>query len=150
MKKIITRLIIVGLLVGLMAGAPPVSQAAETQPTAETTAKKSKAESAKKKTKSDVAPIRGKISAVDTVDRTITLGGKEKSRVIHVKSDTKLTKDGQPVTFDAAVVGEEVGGRVRKVGDDRYEAVSLRLGAKPEAKPKSKAASPNEMPGQTR
>jgi len=144
MKTFITHILTVGLLAGLVAGAPFVGQTAE---------KKAKSESAGKQAKSDLLPIRGKIRAVDVINKTITLEGKEKSRLIQVKSDTKMTKDGKPATFDAAVVGEELGGQVKKVGEDKFDAISLRFGPKPEGKseprPKRKAASTKEAPTQT-
>ena len=144
MNKLITRMLTVGLLTGLVAGAPLVNHAAD---------KKPKMESAEKPAKSDLVPIRGKIGAVDKVNLTITLEGKEKSRLIQIKPDTKMTKDGQPATFEAAVVGEEIGGRVKKVGTDQYEAVSLRFGPKPEGnaepKPKKKASAKKDTSKET-
>jgi hypothetical protein len=78
-------------------------------------------------------PMRGKLGAVDTKNKTITVEGKEKSRTFQVTSQTRIMKDGKPATLEDAKVGEEVGGFATKTGEDKYELRSLRLGAKPEA-----------------
>jgi len=81
-------------------------------------------------------PFRGKIGAVDTAAKTITVAGKEKSRTFHVTGQTKITKDGQPAKLEDAKVGEEVGGFGVKVGEDKVELKSLRIGPKPEGEKK--------------
>ena len=94
------------------------------------------AETKPKKSKSAATAFHGKISAVDKVAKTITLEGKEKGRVIQITSETKMTKDGKPAMFDAAVVGEQVGGHAHKGADGKLEATSLHFGAKSDAKAK--------------
>ena len=83
-------------------------------------------------------PFKGKIKAVDKAAKTITLD-REKSNVLFVTSQSKLTKAGKPAVFDDATVGEEVGGLAREK-DGKLEIVSLRIGPKPteEAKPEPK------------
>jgi hypothetical protein len=127
--RVLTRTLIVGLLAGLIVGTPLAAQTSE---------KEAKSEATSRKAKSDLLPIRGKIGAVNPEEKTITLDGKGKSRVIQVRSDTKLTKDGQPATLDAAIVGEEIAGQVRKVEGNKFEALSLRFGPRPQGKVESK------------
>ena len=96
-------------------------------------AESAKTESPGKAKPQTIIPFRGKISAVDKTSKTLTLEGKEKSRIIQITSNTKLVKAGKPAVFDDATVGEEVGGRGhQKAG--KIEAVSLRIGPKPEGK----------------
>ncbi|MBI3415519.1 MAG: hypothetical protein HY043_09395 [Verrucomicrobia bacterium] len=73
---------------------------------------------------------------MDKTAKTITIEGKDKGRTIHVTSATKIRKAGKPATFDDATAGEEVGGLAKKAPDGKLEAVSLRVGPKPEAEKK--------------
>lgn len=83
-------------------------------------------------------PFRGKIHSIDKTAMTITLDGREKKRTIHVTPQTRIAKAGKPAKLEDAVPGEEVGGQAIRIGNGREEAVSLRLGPKPDAKPKAK------------
>jgi hypothetical protein len=90
-------------------------------------------------------PFNGRISAVDKINKTITVGQTEKKRVFQITSETRMVKAGKPAILDDAVVGEEVGGLYRKTDDGKLEAVSLRFGPKPESaasRPKPKSKSP--------
>lgn len=100
-------------------------------------ADKPEAKTPAKKPATGQVPFRGKISAVDKTAKTITIEGKEKGRTIHVTSETKIRKAGKPATFDDATAGEEVGGLAKKSADGKLEAISLRVGPKPEAPKKS-------------
>src|SRR5262249_1010429 len=83
-------------------------------------------------------PFHGKLTAVDTNAKTVSLHGKDKDRVFQVTSKTRIMKAGKPATFEDLKVGDEVGGFAREV-DGKLELVSLRVGAKPvdpSAKPK--------------
>jgi len=95
---------------------------------------KGKSEQKGEKKKSDTVVFNGKITAVDATAKTITLSGKL-ARVIQITSDTRITKDGQPATFDAAKVGEDVGGQYRDVAG-KLNATVLRIGPPPPAKKK--------------
>ena len=77
-----------------------------------------------------------KIKSVDKTAKTITLN-REKSNVLQITSQTKITKDGKPAVFDDIVADEVVGGLAREK-DGKLEVVSLRVGPKPgtEGKPK--------------
>ena len=79
---------------------------------------------------------------MDQVAKTITIKGKEKDRVFHITSQTKIMKAGKPATLENGVVGEEIGGYARESAAGKMEAVSVRFGPRPEgegAKGKPKA-----------
>jgi hypothetical protein len=80
-------------------------------------------------------PFRGKISKVDKTAKTITVGTTEKARTFQITSETRLMKAGKPAILDDAVEGEEIGGTYRKTEDGKLQALSVRLGAKPEQAP---------------
>ena len=81
-------------------------------------------------------PFHGKITSVDAAAKTITLEGKEAQRVVMVTDSTKLKKAGGAATWDDLKVGEEVGGSFKKTDDGKMEALTLRVGPKPEKKKK--------------
>ena len=80
-------------------------------------------------------PLSGKIAALDQQAKTIKIG----DRVFHLTSTTRIIRDNKPATFEDAKVGEEVGISYRETDDKKLNLVSLRLGPKPEAKPKKEA-----------
>ena len=93
-----------------------------------------------KKEKTRGMPFAGKLGVVDKVDKTITVKGKEKDRVFHITSKTRIMKAGKPATLEDGVVGEEVAGFAREV-EGKLEAASVRFGPRPEgegAKAKAK------------
>ncbi len=94
----------------------------------------------KKASKPAGVPFRGKIEALDKTAMTVTLAGKEKSRVIHVTSSTRFMKDGKPAIFGDLAIGDAAVGQVRKTEDGKEEAMVMRVGEKPaaEAKPEKK------------
>jgi hypothetical protein len=81
-------------------------------------------------------PYGGTISAVDKPGMTLTVKKKEVEKTFTVTANTKIRKAGQPATFDDAMVGEEAGISYVESGG-KAEALSLRLGPKPE-KPEGK------------
>lgn len=121
MKKSILKLAVFGLLAAAIAVAPVQAFSQEKKD------EKPAAEPAKPK--SDVAPFRGKVSAVDKAAMTFTVG----ERTFQVTSESKLTKGGKPATLADAAVGDEVGGRYQKTADGKLVALSVRFGPKPEA-----------------
>lgn len=132
------------LLAAALALAPLAPRAAddakpETKPAAEAP------EKAKRKGNADRMPFRGKIKSVDAAKMTVTLGGQEKDRVIHVTSETRIMMAGKPAVFGDIKPGEEVGGQGKKRDDGEVEAISLRVGPRPEtagAKKKTPAEKP--------
>jgi hypothetical protein len=134
MRKIIMQILTSCFLAAALVGmALPARAAEEAKPDQKEKGHKTPA----------VIPFHGKISAVDKTAKTITLEGKEKGRLIHITSETRIMKAGKPATFDDATVGEEVGGRYHKVSD-KLEALSLRIGPRPEGTPKAKKQAKTE------
>ena len=86
-------------------------------------------------------PFRGKISAIDKKAKSITLQGKEKSRIFYLNKDTKIQKHGKPATLDDAVIGDEAGGSVVPDANGKLVLKSVRFGPKPTTeKPTEKSA----------
>lgn len=117
------------LLAAALVAGPATLNAQETNKHAE------KKVTHEKVSKSGVIPFHGKLKAADKTAKTITIG----ETTVQITSDTKIQKNGKPATFDDAVVGESVGGAYKKSDDGKLNAVSLRIGAKPEAKPEGEA-----------
>ena len=105
--------------------------AAVAVPAAETPAEKA----APAKTKAPGLPFRGKVSAVDKDQRTVSLAGREKSRTFQITATTKIKKDGKPATFEAVTVGESVGGYALRNESGHPEVVTLNLGKAPKGAP---------------
>ena len=76
-------------------------------------------------------PFHGKLSAVDTNAKTLTVG----ALTLQVTPDTKITKDGQPATLSDGVVGQPVSGSYKKTDDGKRDAVTVHFGVKPKGKP---------------
>ncbi len=127
MHKVIMQLLTLSLLAAF-AGATPLPAQATDQ------AKAPKAEQEARK--SSRAPFKGKLKAVDQAAMTLTIELKDKSRTIKITAETRFLKAGKPAMLGDAVIGEEVAGQVIKKADGTEEAVSVRFGPKPEAKPK--------------
>jgi hypothetical protein len=125
MKINIVRLVVLGLLTAAIAVAP-------TQILAQETKDKPAAEK-KDAPKADTGiPFHGKITSVDQVAKTVTVG----ERVFQVTSNTKITKLGKPATLSDGAAGEEIGGSYIKGADGKLTAKSLRFGPKPEGQAK--------------
>lgn len=77
-------------------------------------------------------PFHGKLGG--KTDSSITVG----TRTFDVTAETKLVKDGKPVTLADAVIGEDVGGSYQEA-DGKLVAKSVRLGAKAESTSAKKA-----------
>ncbi len=117
----------IGFLAPLRAADNPADK-----PAAKPTDKPATAPAAAKKPKRRGVPFTGKLELVDKVAKTITVKGKEKGRVIHITSQTRIVKAGKPATLEEGVVGEEVSGYGRLVGEEKLEAISVRFGPRPE------------------
>ena len=72
----------------------------------------------------------GKVEAVDTTQKTMTVGG----NVIYISAVTKLTKNDKAITFSDIVVGEEVHGTTHQTYDGKTEALTVKVGPKPKEK----------------
>jgi hypothetical protein len=114
------------LAIGLLGGAPIGLWADAAEPGI------SAASTAARPAKTRAFPFRGRIAAVDRESGTITLKGKEKARQFRITSGTRIIKDGQPATLADAKVGAEVGGQAQTTEEGQFEALSLRIGPKPD------------------
>jgi hypothetical protein len=135
MKKTLVQKTLTGLLAVALVGIA-------FQTRAEDKATEAKPETAAEvaKPKKDRLPFRGTVSAVDKTAMTISVKGKETEKTYLITSTTKFTKAGKPATLEDAVVGEECGGSYKKTEAGKLEALSVRLGPKPE-KPEKKTKS---------
>ena len=75
-------------------------------------------------------PFHGTLDSVDTKEKTVTLKGKQKNRVILFTSDTRVQKDGANAKIQELVPGERVSGSVRKNADGKEEALTIRSAPK--------------------
>lgn len=89
-----------------------------------------------KERKAGRPPFGGKLTAVDKATGIIKVG----ERTFHVVSTTRIQMGGKPATLDDAKIGDEVGGQYREGDGGRLELLSLRVGPKPEKKPKANPA----------
>lgn len=105
---------------------------------AQTERAKASSASDAKETKAARIPFSGKLNAVDKAAMSITLEGKTKKRTIRITPQTRIVKAGKSATLEDAAIGEEVGGQATKNAEGQEEAVSLRLGPKPEGESKEK------------
>lgn len=87
-------------------------------------------------------PFHGTVASVDKKAMTITLEGKDKTRVISLGSRSLFEKDGKPATLGQLAVGDHFRGRLEKQGDQEI-LLKGTFGPAPEkmageAKPKKK------------
>ena len=127
MTKIKSKIIILGLFATLVAS-PTLSRAEDTA--AKTPAEADQAAPAK--TKQHHVPFNGKLVAVDTTVRTLSVG----KLTLQITPDTKITKDGKPAALGDGVVGEPVGGAYQKTADGKLNATTIHFGAKAEKQTK--------------
>jgi len=115
---------------------PPRSDAkskGSPSPDAESSAASSADASAAASGKVRATPFRGMIASVDDKAKTITIAGKDTSRVLKVTDRTIITKAGQPATMKEVVANEEVRGSYYKMPDGSMEAKFVKLGPLTEA-----------------
>ena len=125
MKKTILKTAVCSLLAAAVALAPTQGFAQEK--------KKDDAAGEKKGERKAGNVFRGKVDAVDKTAKTIKVG----ERMFQVTSETRIRKGGNPATLDDAVVGDEIGGTYKEA-DGKLNALSLRLGPRPEGGEKKK------------
>ena len=122
MTKNISKITVLSLFAAALVAMPALSRAEGTNAPAA-----SDQTAPAKPKKHDIQPFRGKLSAVDTNAKTLTVG----TLTLQITSDTKITKDGQPATLSDGVVGEPVGGVYKKTPDGKLNALSVHFGVKP-------------------
>lgn len=87
--------------------------------------------STKKKTSISTTQIRGKLTAVDKIAKTITVG----DSIYQITSQTRIYKGEKPGILDDATVGVEVTGSCKKTDGGNVAATTVHFGAaKAEAK----------------
>jgi len=80
-------------------------------------------------------PFHGKLSGIDKVAKTISIG---KSKY-YITAETKIQKGDKSATLEDGVVGEQVGGYVKPGADGKMIATTLTFGSRPATKPAKKA-----------
>ena len=137
MYKIIT--ITLSVVAALALGSLTTFAAEKEKPAADATAATEKAAGSTKP-----VPYRGKVATVDANAKTFTIKGKEKERIFNITDTTKITREGTAADLAAIAPGEEVRGQAAKNGD-KWDAVSVMIGAKPATEKKeAKAAAKAE------
>jgi hypothetical protein len=99
----------------------------------ETIPKKAEGKSETKSKRSSY-PFYGTLDSVDAKEKTISLRGKKKNRVILCTSESRFFKNGAAATLADCVPGERVSGSVRKNAEGKEEALTVRFGVKPASK----------------
>ena len=74
-------------------------------------------------------PFNGTISAVDKNANTISIG-KQKVRIFHLSSNTKITRNKAPSTINDVTAGDHVGGYAFENAEGKLEVKTLNLGEK--------------------
>jgi hypothetical protein len=103
-----------------------------------------KSDESQKPVASKPIPYQGNVGSVDATAKTFTLKNKDgKEHVYTVTEKTQITSNEAPATFDDIKVGEIVRGTRLKLGDAKWEAVKVMIGAKETpAKGKKETAKP--------
>ena len=83
-------------------------------------------------------PFHGKIEALDTTAKTLTVG----ETMIYTSAATKFTKDGKAITLADLKVGEEVHGTTHETFDRKTEALTVKVGPLKEKDQPSKGEEP--------
>jgi hypothetical protein len=74
----------------------------------------------------------GKVDAVDSAAKTLTVGG----TLIYVSDNTKITKKGKAIMLSEIMAGDQVHGTTRQTFDGKTEAVSVTVGDRSEPEQK--------------
>jgi hypothetical protein len=86
-------------------------------------------------------PFHGQVSGVDTAAMTLSVG----TLLLHVTSETQITRDGKPATLASINVGEAVRGSYKKDEAGKLSAANIRVAEKaPDMERKKKADAPQE------
>ena len=125
MTKKIAKITTLSLFTAVLVAMPVLSRAQDNNAPA------SPNQTAPAKPQKHNPPFHGKLSAVDTNAKTLTVG----TLTLQVTPDTKITKDGQPATLSDGVVGQRVSGSYKKTDDGKLDAVTVHFGAKGGGKP---------------
>ena len=116
MKDVVLKFCLMGLLTVAVAGTPVGLRAQDTNAVLPGLIKINK----------DVFPFRGKLKAIDTEAKTITLN----NNTIQITPQTTITRRGKPVTLADGAEGDLVEGTYRKEADGKLKALDLRFAPK--------------------
>ena len=122
MKNVFENVFAVAALTALLVCGAPGARAAEG-------ANEKSAQPTKPEHKPKSIPFHGKVTALDTTAKVITLEGKEKSRTFQITSETRITKDGKPAVLKDVTVAGSVSGRAKENAAGKWEVVTLNVGA---------------------
>jgi len=131
------RSLVIGLGIATLVVCAPFAAPAKTKPTPSPAAaaspaaspmEKSTAEKSTAGRKPRAIPFHGKIASVDASAKTFSIAGKEKTRVIKITDETKITKQGAAATMTDLAADEEVRGSYWKKEDGSLEARTVKLG----------------------
>ena len=105
----------------------------------------SKPAPAKAEAKLKHRPFNGTIKAVSKPLRAVVLRG-EKAQTFFILPETKIKRDGQPITFEQIAIGERLGGYARQAANGRWEALTLNLGDKEKKEVAPTTSTPTNAP----
>jgi hypothetical protein len=131
MTNNISKITVLSLLTAALVAMPALSRAEG----ASTNSPSASDQTPAKPKKHGGLPFHGNLRAVDAKAMTLTVG----TLTLQVTSDTTITRDGKSATLADGVVGEQVSGAYKKIGDGKLNATSVHFGTK--AGTKSKEAS---------
>jgi hypothetical protein len=70
-------------------------------------------------------PFRGEVYVADQEAKLLLLKGKSKNRPIKVTAETKILREGRPVTLKDVIIGETVSGSVVRGSDGVEQAITI-------------------------
>jgi protein-disulfide isomerase len=117
MKK---QIALFAIVAAALIAAPSVVSAQDTK----SADKKTEAGTSAKK--QGVPPLNGKVAAVDAAAGTVTVG----QTTVHITSETKILKQGQPATIADVVVGEKISCKYQKDDAGKLTATAIHIGGK--------------------
>lgn len=80
-------------------------------------------------------PFRGTVGTTDPAARTVSLAGKNASRLVHLGGSSKLSRDGKDIALADVHTGDYLKGLILK-SEGQETVIKASVGDKPEAKPR--------------
>ena len=84
-------------------------------------------------------PFRGTVGTTDPAARTVSLAGKNASRLVHLDGSSKLSRDGKDIALADVHTGDYLKGLILK-SEGQETVIKASVGEKPEAKPRGSKA----------
>lgn len=132
MNNIIKNLIRSAAVAALITGTATFAFAAETAVGSATTTVPTAASPAEN---ARSYPFRGTVGTTDPAARTVSLAGKNASRLVHLDASSKLSRDGKDIALADIHTGDYLKGLVLK-SEGQETVIKASVGEKPEAKPR--------------